>query len=241
MYCSYSEVGIYSSTMTLVHIFSLVQTTFNSLWQPMAVEHYTNNPKDTSFYKRGNQAITVVMFFIGITLILIKDIFAILLGEQYREAAYILPFLIFNPIMYTISETTVCGLIFMKKSSMQIISGAGACIVNIIGNTLLVPALASQGAAISTGISYIVFFALRTILSNKYFYIDFKLKKFSLLTIIVVFYAFYNTFISFNIGSIIGYIVCISVLMILYKSTVIWGVGYIRDVLNSIIRKNNKV
>ena len=124
---------------------------------------------------------------------------------------------------------------------MQIISGAGACIVNIIGNTLLVPALASQGAAISTGISYIVFFALRTILSNKYFYIDFKLKKFSLLTIIVVFYAFYNTFISFNIGSIIGYIVCISVLMILYKSTVIWGVGYIRDVLNSIIRKNNKV
>lgn len=228
-YSTYSEVGIYSSTMTLVHIFAVIQTAFNALWTPMAVEHYTKNPEDRSFYQRGNQIITVIMFFLGISLILVKDIFAVLLGEKYREAAYILPFLIFNPIMYTISETTVSGLVFMKKSKMQVVVALGACITNIIGNILLVPKLGSQGAAISTGVSYIVFFTLRTVLSNQYFYIDFRLKEFYMLTFAACAYAFYNTFQKFHIGSVIGYLICMVILIVLYYDTIQWGIRYIWD------------
>lgn len=213
--------------MTLVHIFAIIQTAFNTLWSPMAVEHYTKNPNDKEFYQKGNQVITVIMFFLGISLILVKDIFAILLGEKYREAAYILPFLIFNPIMYTISETTVTGLVFKKKSQMQVIVAVGACITNIIGNFLLVPRLGCQGAAISTGVSYVVFFSLRTYLSNKYFYVDFKLKKFYFLTTVVIFYALYNTFIHFNVGSVLGYFVCLSILVVMYKDTILWGLLYL--------------
>jgi len=237
IYCTYTEVGIYSSTMTLVHIFAIIQTTFNTLWAPMAVEHYTKNPDDKAFYQKGNQIITVVMFFFGISLILVKDIFAVLLGEKYREAAYILPFLIFNPIMYTISETTVTGLVFKKKSKVQVIVAVGACLTNIIGNYFLVPRFECLGAAISTGISYIVFFSLRTYLSNKYFYIDFKLKKFYLLTTMVSLYALYNTFIVFNIGSVLGYVICVSLLTILYKDTIYWGIGYLISTVKLFTRK----
>ena len=108
-YCSYNEVGIYSSAMTLVHIFAIVQTTFNSLWAPIATEHYEKNPEDKAFYLRGNRIISFVMFAIGFSLIAVKDVFALLLGSDYREAAYFLAFLIFNPSMLTISETTVIG------------------------------------------------------------------------------------------------------------------------------------
>lgn len=231
-YCSYNEVGVYSSTMTLVHIFGIIQTTFNALWAPMAMEHYASDKENRRFYQQGNSIITVVMFFIGISLILGKDIFAVFLGEKYREAAYILPFLIFNPIMYTISETTVSGLVFKKKSSLQIVVAFGACVTNIVGNTVLVPQLGSRGAAISTGISYIVFFTLRTILSNRYFYVDFSLKSFYVLTGVVVVYAFYNTFIKFNIGSVVGYIICLGALILLYRRTIVWGMRYIRDMAN---------
>ena len=192
----------------------------------MSVEHYSKDKEDKSFYQKGNQIITVVMFFIGLSLILCKDLFAILLGEKYREAAYILPFLIFNPIMYTISETTVCGLVFMKKSNMQVVVALGACVTNMIGNTILVPRLGCQGAAISTGISYIVYFTLRTILSNKYYYVDFKLKRIYILTLATCAYAFYNTFYYFNIGSIISYVICLVVLIILYFDTIKWCVNY---------------
>lgn len=235
-YCTYTEVGIYSSTLSLVNIFATVQTTFNTLWNPMATEHFIKDREDKSFYQKGNQIITVVMFFMGISLILCKDVFAILLGEKYREAAYILPFLIFHPIMYTISETTVTGISFMKKSKMQILIAASACLTNIIGNTLLVPKIGCQGAAISTGLSYIVFFTMRTLISNKYFYVDFKLKKFYLLTVAVTLYALYNTFVHFNIGAVIGYVICLALLVLLYKDTIQWGIGYLLNLLHSKVK-----
>lgn len=240
-FCSYTEVGIYSSTMTLIHVFGVIQTTFNSLWAPMAVEHYTKDHDDRSFYQQGNKVITVVMFFIGIMLILFKDIFAVLLGEKYREAAYILPFLIFNPIMYTISETTVTGLVFMKKSKMQVVAALGACITNIVGNYFLVPIYGCQGAAISTGLSYIIFFTLRTVLANRYFYVDFGLKKFYVLTFTVVVYAYYNTFVKFNLGSVIGALICIALLFLLYRPTVKWGIKYLFALIKEFINSRKKL
>ena len=236
-YRTYTEVGIYSSAISLVNVFAVVQSTFNTLWNPMATEHFVKNPEDKSFYQIGNQIITVIMFFMGISLILFKDIFAILLGEKYREAAYILPFLIFHPIMYTISETTVTGISFMKKTKMQILIAASACFTNIIGNTLLVPKYGCRGAAISTGISYIVFFTMRTLISNKYFYVDFKLKKFYILTLFVTLYALYNTFISFNTSSIIGYLICLALLVLLYKDTIAWGIKYLLKLIRMKVKR----
>lgn len=236
-YCDYATVGVYSSTMTIVNIFAIIQTTFNTLWSPMAVEHYTKDPEDKTFYQKGNQAITVVMFFLGLSLILCKDVFALLLGEKYREAAYILPFLIFHPIMYTISETTVSGITFMKKSWTTIVIAGVSCLVNFIGNTILVPKLAGQGAAISTGLSYIVFFALRTIISNHYFPVDFKLGKFAIITAAAVGYAFYNTFVQFNWISIVSYLVCVALLAILYLDTVKWGLQYLRGMLQKLFSR----
>lgn len=240
IFCSYEEVGIYASTMSLVHIFAIVQSAFNTVWAPASIEHFTKDKEDREFYIKGNQNITVVMFFIGITLILCKDMFSMLLGEKFREAAYILPLLIFNPIMYTISETTVSGLVFAKKSSKHIVIAIGACFVNIVGNVILVPRFGCRGAAISTGIAYIIFFSLRTFLANHYFYINFRLKRFYFLTFIVFIYAMYNTFFQFDIISIGGYIACLTVLLILYKETVLWGIknifGLILQIRNRHIR-----
>lgn len=237
MYVSYTEVGIYSSAMSLVNVFAIIQTTFNSLWAPMSIKHYTNNKEDKTFYQKGNQIITIIMFFTGFSLILVKDVFVILLGEKYREASYILPFLIFNPIMLTISETTVSGLVFMKKSKLQVVVAVGACITNIIGNTVLVPIFGSKGAAISTGLSYMVFFTIRTVLSNRYFYVNFRLKAFYLMTAVLVIYALYNTFSRFNIGSIIGYFGCLLVLVSLYRNDVKWSVNYLVSTVKSLKRK----
>lgn len=241
MYCSYTEVGIYSSTMTLIHIFNIVQTTFNTLWAPMAVEHYTKDKEDKAFYQKGNQVITVIMFFLGLSVILIKDVFAILLGEKYREAAHILPFLVFSPIMYTISETTVNGLVFMKKSKLQVLVAVVACVTNIIGNTILVPIYGCQGAAISTGLSYIVFFMMRTFLSNKFFYVDFKLKKFYLLTFVVSLYALYNTFVEFNAWVVVFYVICLGIMCFLYHNTIKWGYGYILGLVKEKLGKRSKI
>ncbi|WP_206751207.1 oligosaccharide flippase family protein [Desulfosporosinus sp. Sb-LF] len=226
-FCTYKEVGIYSSALSLVNIFAIIQSTFNSLWAPMAVEHYENDKEDCKFYQQVNQYITIVMFGIGFSLILVKDLLVLLLGSEFREAAYILPFLIFNPIMYTISETTVSGIVFMKKSKMQIVIGAISCLVNFVGNSFLVPVYGYKGAAISTGISYIVFFTLRTLISNRYFYIDFALTRFYIMTVIAVLYAWYNTFYQFGVISVVLYVICVSILLLLYRRCASSGATYL--------------
>lgn len=232
-YCGFEEVGIYTSATSLISLFALVQSTFNTLWTPMAIEHFEKNPDDKKFYQNGNAVITVVMFSIGICLVAFKDIFALILGPEYREAAYILPFLMFNPIMYTISETTVGGIVFFEKSKMHIVVAGISCICNFIGNMILVPQLGGRGAAISTGISYISFFLLRTLISNRYYYIDFRLRRFAILTATVIAYATLNTFYS-NIGlTIVGFVVGILMLLLLYRDT-------FRFILEQTLLKNRR-
>lgn len=239
-YCDYSEVGIYSSALNIIHIFSIVQTTFNALWSPMANEHHQKDPNDTEFYKKGNRIITVIMFIIGITLILFRNIIVLLLGNSYREAANILPFLIFNPIMYTISETTISGLTFKKKSNMHILIAAIACICNIIGNIILIPKIGSKGAAISTGISYIIFFTARTIIANKYYRINWDYKKIYTTILITAIYALYNTFYSNSIIIITSYIIIICIIIMLYKDTIKEVVNYLKKDNIKIKRRRKK-
>lgn len=219
-YCSYEEVGIYSSAITLVHVFAIVQTTFGAIWAPMVVEHFEKEPEDQTFYQKGFRTMSFVMFFIGISLILCKDLFVMLLGEDYRGSASMIPFLSLSPIMLTISDTTVIGITFSKKSYLQIIVSAVACVTNIVGNTLLVPVYGGIGAAISTGLSYIVFFAMRTILSNRYFPVKWGLKKFIAILAMFLVYALYSTFFMFDKTIILGYAIIFVVLILEYRDVI---------------------
>lgn len=227
-YETYYDVGVYTSALTIMSLFQVLQTSFNAVWAPKSIEHYEKNPEEKAFYNTAFNAITVLMFGMGIALILFKDIIALLLGSKYREAAFYMPFLIFYPIMYTISETTVGGINFSKKSYLHIIIAAISCLCNFIGNTTLVPLIGCRGAAISTGISYIVFFLLRTILAERNYKVGFRLYKLFLLTFVVVGYAAYNSYFRFGIISILLALVCYFVLIICYRDTIKWGWGYLR-------------
>lgn len=240
MYRTYEEVGIYSSAMSIVSVFALIQSTFNALWSPMQVEHYTKHPEDTHYISRMNQYITVVMFFLGFSLIVVKDLFALLLGPKFREAAYIMPFLIFNPIMYTISETTCSGIEKSKKSYLNIIVALIACATNFVGNSILVPILGGKGAAISTGISYIVFWIARTLFSNKYYYINYHTKKFFIITLVAVGFAAYNTFFRLSGWSVLLYFVSILMLILLYHSDIMELFGFCRQYISNIKSQRNR-
>lgn len=219
-YGTYSDVGVYSSAQNLMAVFSILQSTFNILWAPKAIDHYESNPNDFNFYKKMNQIITVLMFVFGVCVLTGKDLFVLLLGEKYREASTIIPFLMLNPIMYTISETTVTGLSITKHTSCQVIITGVSAVVNFIGNMLLIPILGSKGAAVSTGLSYIVFFTLRTLFSDHYFPVGFGLKRFYCLTAVFVLGSYYHMYHSFNYTIVGIFVITIAVIFILYKNII---------------------
>ncbi|MEH2946030.1 oligosaccharide flippase family protein [Sporofaciens sp. JLR.KK001] len=218
--CDYSVVGIYSSATTLIAVFAIVQSSFNAVWAPTSVKHYEEAPEDRGFYTRYNITITVIMFVFGMTFILCKDVFGLLLGIKYREAAQIIPFLALHPIMYTISETTVTGVVVKKKSYVHIIIAAIVCVVNFVGNMLLIPYLGAKGAAISTGLSYVAFYSLRTGFGNRYYWFDHKPLKFWLSAFLSIIYAVYNTFFEMGIVSVVLYLVIVAAISFLYRETI---------------------
>ena len=219
-YRTNAEVGVYSSAMMYITLFNVIQTSFNTVWAPKASEYYTKNPNDKEIYRKVFNIISLVMFSAGTTIILFKDLFALILGPKYREAASIMPFLIFSPIMYAISETTVCGVNFKKKSIMHIWIALGACSLNFIGNTILVPRIGCKGAAISTGLSYIMFFILRSFFGEKYYHIGFKWNRLIIVCLLTVVLAAYNTFYPFSIISVIIAVICYLVIAICYWDTI---------------------
>lgn len=231
-----AEIGIYSSAITIVNLFALIQTAFTSLWAPLAVEHYVKAEGERDFYSQIHDVMSVIVFLFGAALIFAKDIFAFLLGSAYRDAAFIMPFLIFHPAMYILSEVTCVGIDFKKKSYLHIIIATIALIANFIGNYLLVPKYSATGAAISTGISYIVFYVCRTFFGIRNYKFNIPYWKLGIVTVELVVYAFINTKMSINYITAIGFVVIVATIAALYFKTIKYIVAFVLDFLK---KRNN--
>ncbi len=227
--CNYDEVGIYASATNIIAIFGIVQTAFNALWGPMATDKYNKDPEDTVFHRNGCQYVTIVMFLFGLTLILFKDIIVLLLGEEYSQAVYILPFLTLYPIMYTISETTVGGINFKKKSYWHVVIAAVSCIINLAGNLVLIPIMGSKGAAVSTGLSYVVLFLMRTTISMRLYPVRYDIVPIGVMVILTCVFALYNTYFVVDWISVLMYIIIVVVMVIMYQNAVKKGLQILKN------------
>lgn len=175
---NYHEIGLYSGAQNIVHLLTQVQMVFTTFWVPVAYEHYSKDPEDKEFFITANKIISYGMLVIAILLLCIKDIVVLFLGRNYQEAVYIFPFLSFMPIMYTVSESTVMGINFMKKSSYHVWISVACAVGNAAGNYFLINAFGAKGAAISTGLSYVLFYVLRTFLANRVYPVKYATGRF---------------------------------------------------------------
>lgn len=210
-----SELGVYVAAFKIIAILNIIQTTFVTFWTPVAFETYEKNKKDTHFFENISRTVSTIMIFIAVGIIMLKDIIVLLLGKEFRDASSIMPFLVFMPVMYTISETTVIGINFKKKIKYHVVIAGIVCLLNILGNFCFVPVLGAKGAAISTGLSYVVFFGLRTYISLKYYSVNYHLKKLSFIIFFIILYAIYNSFYSNLIINLISGFTIVALIVIL--------------------------
>ncbi|ADE57844.1 lipopolysaccharide biosynthesis protein [Aminobacterium colombiense] len=171
---SFDEIGLYAAAFKVVSVLLIFNGAFCAFWAPTAFRWYEEKVPVEKFDKVG-EFLCFFMTAIGFLLIAFRKYIILILSSSYQRAADVMPFLIFIPVMYTISEVTVVGINFMKRTELHIISALASFVTNFIGNYLLVPILGAQGAAISTGISYIVFFWCRT-LSSMYVWKPIKIR-----------------------------------------------------------------
>lgn len=219
---TFEELGLYSAAMRLVALVMILKSTFSTFWTPIAYEQFEKQPQDKNFFRYITIVVTFAMFLVAIFSIAGKDLIIILLGKDYSDAATIMPFLVFIPIFYTISETTVIGINFYKKINWHIFIAGISCVVNILGNWFFVPDLGAMGAGVSAAISYTVFFTLRTLISLKYYKVRYPLVRIYMMAFIVGIYGYITIVVDIFWGNILLGIVPLTVLVVLFYKDLIF-------------------
>ncbi|WP_345102258.1 lipopolysaccharide biosynthesis protein [Mucilaginibacter panaciglaebae] len=192
-YSNFSEIGIYTAASKIVAVLMILQTTFSNFWIPIAYEAFENNSAESrKLFESVYSKLSVLFFIVSLLIMLAKDLIICLFNKNYSEAINVVPFLIFMPVMYSLSEITVSGINFVKKTQWHLAISALSTLVNFICVVILVPKYGAKGAAISTAIGYIVFFYTRTFISNYYFPLNFRLKRTTISIVLLFAVAFVN-------------------------------------------------
>lgn len=163
---SYAQLGLYAASNKIVTALSIVQSCFVTVWTPICFKWYEQK-KSNDHFRKVMLLVTCGMAALCFVLLLCKDALAWVLGTDFASAMVIFPFLLLHPVMYTMSETTTIGISFARKTEYNLVIAAVSGAVNIALNWLLIPVLGGRGAALATGVSYVCFFWLRTLIARK--------------------------------------------------------------------------
>ncbi|MCR5735382.1 MAG: oligosaccharide flippase family protein [Lachnospiraceae bacterium] len=234
----YSETGVYSSAMQIMTILLTVKITFVAFWSPIAMKKYENESEETCrrFFKDTFDKVQFLSMTVAFLLTIFRGIIVLILGEDYREAISVIPFLSLMPVLSILFEMTGQGVKFTGKLKYFNYASAAAIICNLVGNTLLVPRYLGIGAAIATGITYIVYFCIGTYYSKKCYPVDYDLKG---LVISLVLYTGYAAFATVTKDQILSALVGLVIFMV----HALVNKGVIKDLwisVTSMIKNRNK-
>jgi O-antigen/teichoic acid export membrane protein len=171
---SYEEIGLYAASFKVVSPLTVLQNIFTTAWIPVAYKWYEEKADRGNFEKVHK--ILLVFLCTGFSLVVVfRKILVMLLGPLYSDSASVMIYLLFSPVMYTLSSAMTIGIDISGKTKYNLYSALVCVCMNIIGNYMLIPHLGAKGAAISTAVSCIAHFFIRVCFSRK-LWIKFSMK-----------------------------------------------------------------
>ncbi len=215
----YAALGVYTAAIKIVSVLQIFRTSFGMFWVPVSFEQFHKAPEDTAFFSRAFRLVSAFVFFLCLFILLFKDLIVLILGEEYRAAAAIMPFLLFGPAMYILSEVTTVGIYFQKKTYWNLVIFLTAAAVNVPSNLLLIPALGAKGAAIASCLSYVVFFTGRTLVSRAIYRVDYDLGRTYGAIVLIALLASYLAFSPYSLLHPLLVLAATALLLVLYRDT----------------------
>ena len=197
-FSSFDELGIYGSAMKIVILLITFKNTFIAYWSPVAMERFENgiNEADKEFFRQAYELAVMLCITGAAFLILFRKVVVLLLGPEYRSAEAVIPFLTLMPVFAIMFEITVQSIKFSKKGKYLNIASLAALLVNIIGNLILVPRLGGMGAAVTTGVSYIIYFIIGSYFSEKCIRVGYNYGKTAFYALLIFFYCAEASFVN---------------------------------------------
>jgi O-antigen/teichoic acid export membrane protein len=178
-----ATVGIYQANYRLGIVIMLLVTTFDYAYRPFFLNN-ANQPDAKKLYARVSTYFYTLMLFVWIIVtVFIHDIVKLeisgryLIHPDYWSGLPIIPVVMAAYVFTGLVTLFMPGIFIEKKTQyLPIITGTAAA-VNIIVNLVFIPIYGMMGAALATLISYIVSAAGTYWISQRFYRVQYELKR----------------------------------------------------------------
>ncbi len=187
-----ATVGIYQANYRLGIVIMLLVTTFDYAYRPFFLNN-ASRPDAKELYARIATYFYTLMLFVWIVVTaFIHDIVRLQIGESYLihpdywTGLPIIP-VVMAAYVFTGWVTLLMPGIFIEKKTqyLPVVTGAAAA-ANIIANIVLIPVYGIMGAALATLLSYIVSASGMYLVSQKYYPVQYEIKRLAIVSLIFI-------------------------------------------------------
>jgi O-antigen/teichoic acid export membrane protein len=160
-------VGMYGIGSRLASISSIIYMAFSGGWQYFAFS--TMNDNDHTRLMSNVFEVLGVLSVTSLFLLLpfVDWLFELFVGEVYRKASVVFPFLFLSPLLLMLYQILGNQVLVVKKSYLSTVILSIGALMNVVLNWVLIPTMGIKGAAIATLLGYIVSLALAFIVVKK--------------------------------------------------------------------------
>ncbi|HEB41407.1 MAG TPA: hypothetical protein ENI08_00110 [Candidatus Dependentiae bacterium] len=206
-YWGQESVGLYAVGLKFSQIFKILLFWPFSLSLPAIVFPYAAKHTEAETKRLLSSLLKLLVFSGGILYLVVslgtKDliqIFTILFHakEEYIQSISLVPILTLIQFCLFLTFPPSYSLLLVKKPEYTSISAGICAAVNIGLNFLMIPTMKEAGAAISTGISYIIYVLLVYFWAQRQYHVDFNWKSIFLGVSFICFVFFGFWFIPFG-------------------------------------------
>jgi len=158
---SFQELGVYSVAVSFAGAATILQSVFSTVWAPSVYKWASLGKGLDNVHKVSRYILALVILGFALTGLL-SWVITFFLPPNYAAVQWIVVSCIGYPLLYTLSETTVVGIGISRRTSFSMLVAIIAFAANLAGNWWLIPIYGAAGAAVSTCVSFWIFFFLRT-------------------------------------------------------------------------------
>ncbi|TDO50236.1 O-antigen/teichoic acid export membrane protein [Idiomarina sp. 017G] len=158
---SFEELAVYSVSVSFAAAATIFQSVFSTVWAP-TVYKWASSGKGLENVEKTTRFVLAIVVLLFCLVGLFSWIVTYFLPPAYKPVQWIVVSCLGFPLLYMLSETTVVGIGISRRSSFAMLAALIAFGVNVIGNLWLIPLFGAKGAAVSTCVSFLFFFILRT-------------------------------------------------------------------------------
>lgn len=165
-FSDFKELGIYSMAMSFAGVAMIFQMIFSTVWMP-TVYKWVAAKEDLRKIDTVTSHVLAAVCFIFALAGMFSWLIDYVLPADYLQVKFIVVCCMAQPLLYTLSETTVVGLNVQRKSMHALGIAIFALACNSLLSFLLVPRFGAAGAAVSNALAYFLFFVARTEVSAR--------------------------------------------------------------------------